>query len=252
VEKPSTSVLSPRSPKSWPADAFAWPRSLLVLVALGVAFYVGLLLDSYIAIRLLGTTRHDITSSTLTWGIAIGQYFSYVPILLVLLVGMPWVSRQSLSALGLRGFDRRTVIAGIIGALAMYAVTIGVANLQFTFTHQKPEETAITLFTSTHDTMLIVAFTFLATIAAPFMEEFVYRGFLFNALARYAPVWLAAVVSGVLFGLSHGSSSAFLPLAASGVVLAYVYQRSGSLTASMLTHALFNLINVALISVAKS
>jgi membrane protease YdiL (CAAX protease family) len=34
-------------------------------------------------------------------------------------------------------------------------------------------------------------------------------------------------------------------------VLAYVYQRSGSLTASMLTHALFNLINVALITLAK-
>lgn len=223
-----------------------------MLVALGVAFYVGLLLDSYVAIRLFGTTRHDIISSTLTWGIAIGQYISYLPVLAVLLVGLPWVSRRSLYQLGLRSFDRRTVIAGVIGALAMYAVTIGVANLQFSFTHQKPEETAISLFTSTHDPALIASFTFLATIVAPFMEEFVYRGFLFNALARYAPVWLAAIVSGVLFGLSHGSSSAFLPLAASGVVLAYVYQRSGSLTASMLTHALFNLINVALISVAKT
>ena len=222
------------------------------MAALGVAFYVGLLLDSYIAIRLFGTTRYDITSSTLTWGIAIGQYVSYLPILLVLLVGVPWLSRRSLYQLGLRGFDRRTVVAGIIGAVAMYVVTISVANLQFTFTHQKPEEAAITLFTSTHDTTLMIAFTFLATVAAPFMEEFVYRGFLFNAVARYAPVWVAAIVSGVLFGISHGSSSAFLPLAASGVVLAYVYQRSGSLTASMLTHALFNLVNVALISVAKT
>jgi membrane protease YdiL (CAAX protease family) len=222
-----------------------------VLVALGVAFYVGLLLDSYVAVRVFGTTRHDITSSTLTWGIAVGQYLSYLPVLAVLLAGVPWAARRSLHELGLRGFDRRTVVAGIIGAVAMYAATIGVANVQFSFTHQKPEETAISLFTSTHDSALIASFTFLATIAAPFMEEFVYRGFLFNALARYAPVWLAAIVSGVLFGLSHGSASAFLPLAASGVVLAYVYQRSGSLTASMLTHALFNLINVALITVLK-
>jgi membrane protease YdiL (CAAX protease family) len=222
-----------------------------VLVALCVAFYAGLLLDSYIAIRLFGTSRHDITSSTLTWGIAIGQYFSYLPVLAVLLVGVPWAARRSLYELGLRGFDRRTIVAGVIGTVAMYVVTIGVANVQFSFTHQKPEETAISLFTSTHDSALIALFTFLATIAAPFMEEFVYRGFLFNALARYAPIWLAAIVSGVLFGLSHGSTSAFLPLAASGVVLAYVYQRSGSLTAAMLTHALFNLINVALITIAK-
>jgi membrane protease YdiL (CAAX protease family) len=251
VEKPSISEPSPLSPTRWPADAFAWPRSLLVLVALGVAYFIGLLLDSYVAVY-LGTTQRDISSSTLTWGITIGQYLSYLPLLAVLLTGLPWASRRSLYELGLRGFDRATVTAGVIGALAMYAVTIGVANVQFTFTHQKPQETALSLFSSTHDGALIAAFTFLAAVAAPFMEEFVYRGFLFNALKRYAPVWLSAIVSGVLFGLSHGSPSALLPLAASGIVLAYVYQRSGSLTASMLTHALFNLVNVAMLTLAKT
>jgi CAAX protease family protein len=251
VEKPSISEPSQRSPRSWPADAFSWRRSILVLVAIAIAFYMGLVLDGETA-RLLGTTARDIRSSNLTWGITIGQYVSYLPLLCVLLIALPWASRQSLSALGLRGFSRRTVVAGLIGAVAMYAVTIGVADVQFTFTHQKPEETAITLFSSTHNTALILAFTFLATIAAPFMEEFVFRGFLFNALLRYTPVWFAAFVSGVLFGLSHGSSSAFLPLAASGIVLAYVYQRSGSLTAAMISHALFNLINVALISLTKT
>jgi membrane protease YdiL (CAAX protease family) len=251
VEKPSISVPSPLSRTRWPADAFFWQRSLLVLAALGLAFYAGLILDSFVAVRLLGTTPADIAAAKLTWGITAGQYLSYLPLLAVLLAGVPWVSRMSLHDLGLRRFDRPTVIAGVIGAVAMYAVTIGVANVQFTFTHQKPEEAAITLFTSTHDTSLIVAFTFLASVAAPFMEEFVFRGFLFNALLRYAPVWIAAAISGLLFGISHGSVSAFLPLAASGIVLAYVYQRSGSLTASMISHALFNLINVALITLAK-
>jgi membrane protease YdiL (CAAX protease family) len=252
VEKPSTSERSPLSPTRWPAEAFSWQRSLIVFVALAFAFYLGLRLDAYVALQLLGSTRHDFSTSNLTWGIAIGQYVSYLPILVVLLVALPWLSRRSLHDLGLRGFDRTTVVAGVLGAVAMYAVTIGIANVQFFFTHQKPEETAITLFTSTHDTALIIVFAFLATVAAPFMEEFVYRGFLFNALLRYMPVWLAAVISGLLFGISHGSLSAFLPLAASGVVLAYVYWRSGSLTASMLTHALFNLINVALLSIAKT
>lgn len=250
MEKPSISQPSPLSPTRWPADAFSWQRSLAVFVALAIAFYVGLRQDGYVA-HYLGTTTHDIVTSNLTWGIAIGQYVSYVPILLVLLIALPWASRRSLRALGLRGFDRTTVVAGVLGAIAMYAVTIGVASIQFFFTHEKPEEAAIALFSSTHDTALIVAFTVLAGVAAPFMEEFVYRGFLFNAFLRYMPVWAAAVLSGLLFGASHGSATAFLPLAASGVVLAYVYERSGSLTASMLTHALFNLINVALISVAK-
>jgi membrane protease YdiL (CAAX protease family) len=250
VEKPSTSEPLPLSPTRWPADAFSFDRSAIVLAALVVAFFIGVLIDGTIA-KMLGTTAHDILTSNLTWGITVGQYFSYLPLLCVLLVALPWVARQSLWSLGLRGFDRKTVTAGCIGAVAMYAVTIGVASVQYGFTHQKPEETALTLFTSTHNAALIAAFTFLATVAAPFMEEFLYRGFLFNALLRYAPVWLAALVSGVLFGLSHGSSSAWIPLAASGVVLAYVYQRSGSLTASMISHSLFNLVNVALLTLTR-
>lgn len=252
MEKPSTSEPSPPSPTRWPAEAFSWPRSLIVLAALAVAFWIGLQLDAFVAVQLFGTTRHDIRASDLTWGIALGQYVSYLPILVVLLAGLPWASGRSLRELGLRGFDRTTLVYGALGAVAMYLVTIGVAEIQFVFTHQKPEEAAISFFTSTHDKALIAAFTFLAVVAAPFMEEFVYRGFLFNALARYLPVWAAAVVSGVLFGASHLSWSAWLPLAASGVVLAYVYARSGSLTASMLTHGLFNLMNVALLSLVKT
>jgi membrane protease YdiL (CAAX protease family) len=223
-----------------------------VLALLALAFYAGLVLDSTVAVRLLGTTTQDIKSTHLTWGIVVGQYLSYLPLLLALLTALPWLARRSLRDLGLRALTPRTLGAGLLGAVAMYAVTIGVANLEYAFTHEKPEETAISLFTSSHDPALLVSFTILAAVAAPFMEEFVYRGFLFNALLRYLPVWGAAVTSGLIFGISHGSLSAFLPLAGSGIVLAYVYYRTGSLTASMLTHATFNLINVALLSVAKS
>ncbi len=223
-----------------------------MLALLALAFYAGLLLDGYVAYGLLHTTAHDVKNAQLTWGIAIGQYVSYVPVLAVIAGALPWLARRNLRELGLRALDARALGAGLLGALAMYAVTIGVANIEFALTHQKPEEAAIALFTSTHDRMLLAAFTLLAGVAAPFVEEFVYRGFLFNALLRYLPVWAAALISGALFGLSHGSPSAALPLAGSGVVLAYVYHRTGSLTAAMVTHATFNLINVALLSVVKS
>jgi membrane protease YdiL (CAAX protease family) len=218
------------------------------LALLGIAFYAGLVLDSTVAIKFLGTTPHDIKTTRLTWGIVVGQYASYVPLLAVLLGTLPWLARRSLRDLGLRALDRTALVGGLVGAVAMYAVTIGIANLQYAFTHEKPQEAAIALFTSTHDKALVFAFTLLAAIAAPFMEEFIYRGFLFNALLRYLPVWAAAGASGLLFGISHGSLSAFLPLAGSGIVLALVYYRTGSLTASMITHATFNLVNVVLLS----
>jgi membrane protease YdiL (CAAX protease family) len=200
----------------------------------------------------LGTTRDDVVHNHLTWGIAIGQYLNYLPILAVLLFAMPWLARRSLRELGLRGIDAPTFLSGVYGMIGMYVVTIGLAAVQYQFTHAKPEETAISLFSSTHDRGLIAAFTLLAVVAAPFMEEFIFRGFLFNALLRYMPMWFAAVISGAIFGLSHGSVSAALPLAGAGIVLAYVYHRTGSLTASMITHSLFNLVNVALLALGKN
>ncbi len=251
MEKLSTSDRSPLSPTRWPADAFSWRRSLLALAAWIVAFVAGLVFDSLIAVH-MGVTQSDVLAQRLSWGILAGQVASYVPPLVTLFALLPWLAQRTLAELGLRLPDRRAIGAGVVGAIAMYAVTIGVANVQFVFTHQKPEEAASALFTSAHDPALSLAFGFLAVAVAPFVEELTFRGFLFNMLLRYTPVWVAAVASGIVFGIFHGSASAFVPLACSGIVLAYVYYISGSLTASMITHALFNAINVALLALGKT
>lgn len=222
-----------------------------MLIALLAALYAGIGFDAFVTLRLLGTTRADILGEHLTWGISIGQYVSYVPILVAIFLLLPWTAARSLRALGLGGIDGKTLFAGAAGAIAMYAVTIGAANLEFAFTHAKPQEAAVSLFSSNHDVALGISFGVLAALVAPFVEELIFRGFLFNAILRYTPFWVAAVVSGLVFGMSHGSPTAFFPLACSGVVLAYVYYRTGSLTASMVTHGLFNTVNVLLIASGK-
>jgi membrane protease YdiL (CAAX protease family) len=216
-----------------------------------LAFGAGLVLASVVAVR-MGVTQRDVVGEHLSWGILVGQIASYAVIVPTLLFVLPWLSRRSLGDLGLRAPDARAIGVAVLGALAMYAVTLGLAGVQFGFTHAKPEEAATALFSNSHDPVLMIAFGLLAVAIAPFVEELAFRGFLFNAVLRYAPVWLAAVISGAVFGLSHGSLSAFVPLAGSGVVLAYVYYITGSLPASMLTHALFNAINVGLIALGKA
>jgi membrane protease YdiL (CAAX protease family) len=249
VEKHSTSQRSPLSPTRWPPEAFSWPRSLLFLVALGVAFYIGLQLDLYVTVS-LGTPLRALQNPnpTLTWGIALGQLASYIPILIVALPLIRWLSCRSLRELGLGPPTGRIVLAGIGGAVAMYVTAFLAAAVQYAFTREQPHEAAVSLFQSAHDPALIVTFGALAAVAAPFVEELIFRGFLFNALLRYLPVWFAAAISGLAFGLSHGSLTAFIPLACTGVVLAYVYYLTGSLTASMITHGLFNLLNLVAIT----
>jgi membrane protease YdiL (CAAX protease family) len=251
VEKLSTSERSPLSPTRWPPDAFAWPCSLAALALVLLAFGAGLVLASLTAVR-MGVTQRDVQNEHLSWGILIGQLASYVVIVPTLLVVLPWVAKRSLRDLGLRVPSGRALGIGVLGAVAMYVVTLALANVQLSITHQKPQEAATALFSSSHDPLLTFAFALLAVAIAPFVEELTFRGFLFNALLRYAPVWVAATISGIVFGLSHGSLTAFVPLAGSGIVLAYVYYLTGSLPASMLTHALFNAINVALIALGKA
>jgi membrane protease YdiL (CAAX protease family) len=246
VVKHSTSQRSPLSPTRWPPNAFTWWRSGIFLALVLLATAVGVALALLFA-RGPGAVGRAIPDK-LTWGIAVGQLVSYVPIVAVIVSFLPWVAQRSLADLGWRRPDARTLGAALIGAVAMYAVTIVVAGLQFVITHAQPHEEAVTLFTSTRDPALMATFSLIAVVAAPIVEESVFRGFLFNALLRYAPVWLAATISGILFGLTHFSPSALAPLACSGIVLAYVYYASGSLVAAMITHAIFNALNLAAIA----
>ncbi|MBK1988706.1 CPBP family intramembrane metalloprotease [Sphaerospermopsis aphanizomenoides BCCUSP55] len=90
------------------------------------------------------------------------------------------------------------------------------------------------------DNIALGIFFFTAAMAAPFFEEFLFRGFLLPSLTRYIPVWGAIVVSSLLFAAAHLSLSEIMPLTALGMVLGVVYTRSRNLLAPMLLHSLWN------------
>ena len=83
-------------------------------------------------------------------------------------------------------------------------------------------------------------------LIAPVMEEMIFRGFVYTRLKRGMPVWLAAVLSAVLFGAMHGNLlwSAYTCLF--GVLLVWCFERYGSLAASILLHMAFNTAGEAL------
>lgn len=90
------------------------------------------------------------------------------------------------------------------------------------------------------DTLALVVFFFTASIAAPLFEEVMFRGFLLPSLTRYQSPWSAIALSSLLFAIAHLNLSEVLPLATLGMVLGFIYVRSGNLLAPILLHCLWN------------
>ena len=83
---------------------------------------------------------------------------------------------------------------------------------------------------------------FAIIVAAPVVEEVFFRGFLYRAMRSSLAAVPAALVSGVIFGLVHAPTGVeVIPvLAALGVALCLVYERTGSLYPCIFLHTLLN------------
>ncbi|MGB1582298.1 MAG: lysostaphin resistance A-like protein [Solirubrobacterales bacterium] len=94
------------------------------------------------------------------------------------------------------------------------------------------------------------AFAVLVAVVAPFAEEIFYRGMVFRALANGVGVWLAAIISGVLFGAVHINSLdgdrllQVVPLGLLGILFAILYVWAGTLYAPIALHATNNALAV--------
>ena len=105
--------------------------------------------------------------------------------------------------------------------------------------------------TVSQSTAALVGAAVFVCVVAPIAEEFFFRGFIFGVLRRWrVPMaghdlgpWIAAVITGILFGLAHtgsASSQYLIPLGFLGFVLCLVRWRTGSLYPCMALHSLNN------------
>ena len=76
------------------------------------------------------------------------------------------------------------------------------------------------------------------------VEETLWRGFLFWYLGQSMPIWVAAIISAVGFGLAHGYQGlANVPrVAFVGAVFSGLYLLTGSLWLSIILHAAVDLL----------
>jgi membrane protease YdiL (CAAX protease family) len=87
---------------------------------------------------------------------------------------------------------------------------------------------------------LKILFALAGAIAAPIGEEIFFRGLLYNSLKRRLGVPSGIVISGLIFALIHFGPLAILVIFPMGMVLAYVYEKTGSLWVTICMHATNN------------
>lgn len=77
-------------------------------------------------------------------------------------------------------------------------------------------------------------------IAAPVLEEVFFRGFLYRAFRRRVGTLSAVTASALIFSVLHFNAGTLLPIFGLGVLLAYAYERSGTLVVPIVVHVLQN------------
>jgi uncharacterized protein len=88
---------------------------------------------------------------------------------------------------------------------------------------------------------------FSTVFVAPFVEETLFRGFIFNGLRSRYHWAVAAAISSALFAAAHMELTFFLPAFALGFLFAFLYERSDSIWPGMILHFFVNGLSMTLL-----
>jgi membrane protease YdiL (CAAX protease family) len=149
-------------------------------------------------------------------------------------------------------FGYRKVAPGFaVGAffaagLGYYAVSAAYAQLVHLPPDKLPKELGVS-----NSTAALVGATVFVCVIAPVAEEFFFRGFIFGALRRWRielagrniGTWVAAIITGIIFGAFHTASAPaeyLVPLGFLGFVLCLLRWWTRSLYPGMALHSVNN------------
>jgi uncharacterized protein len=242
-DSPAPQVEPPAHPGS--ADRVpwrAWTAPAAVVLGLGVGILATIVVD--IVAHIGGSSlAHPTPAANIIGDIVFDLGFVGAALWFASLGGRPRAAD-----FGFRRFRLATAIKAIVLAVIGY---YGLTAVYASFLHLHGSDKLPSELGVTHSTAALVAASIFVCAIAPMAEEFFFRGFFFGGLrnlriqvlGRDLGPWLAAIVTGILFGLAHtgsASSQYLIPLGFLGFVLCLVRWRTGSLYPCMALHSANN------------
>ncbi|MGE3077305.1 MAG: lysostaphin resistance A-like protein [Dehalococcoidia bacterium] len=185
----------------------------------------------------------DIVTARIAWAYAVVATFLFAGVAAVATGKRP---RQFAESIGLDRFDIDHLW---VPGLAVAIVYLGVGGyaravdaLGIDWLREEPGGLEVTL----RDGWALGLYGATTMIAAPFGEELFYRGLVFTGLSHWGFL-PAALVSSLLFALSHVDAATVIPFTVVGLTMCWLFWRSGSIWDAITFHVLFNSLSFILL-----
>jgi CAAX protease family protein len=209
-----------------------WPPSaglIGLLVALMATFVLtGIIAAVYLA---LGFDNPEDTSSFEFAAIA-AQSFAFV--------AAAFMMTERLGKPDLRQFGFRPFNGSALGWAGVAMLAYFVLSAIYVSITQPPSDDLPQQLGADQSTTLAVVTGVFVVGVAPVVEEFFFRGFLYQSLRTRLGTSGGAIVSGLIFGAIHLKFEYLVPLAILGTALALLFQKTGSLWPCIIVHAANN------------
>lgn len=258
----------------------AWKKIVLFVVGYLGFQVIALLVSAIISL----TPLYDKDAKSLTLlGSTLINFISYVIGLAVLLM-ICFLGKDKTGEKIFKPFkDKNTYLWGFLGFIMLLAIGI-FFNIIYSFIpdyNQNSNQSSLDTMSGSYPVLVFI----MAALIAPFVEEITYRAGLCDLLGKKNR-WLGIILSSILFGLIHFDFTTIIALITpqnsaltaaqlatlrannlhalyvelenlptyilSGVVLAFVYCKTGSLSTSIFTHFLNNAYSLLSIIIAHA
>ncbi len=233
-----------------PSHRWRFSDFLLVWLAGFVTSLVGTAIG--IAVGLGGSITELTTAippELLFWVALPSQFFG-------MLLALAWVSQRRGSGSFTTDYGFSVQVRDLwyilLGMLLLVALGLAITPLAELLGADETPQVATEAISLATDVPTQIMIVLTVAVATPIVEELTFRGLLLRYLEERMTPRLAMVISAALFGVFHmlgvtgtaGAIVAVIQTFLAGLVLAYVTQRSGTLSRAILIHCGFNLITI--------
>ena len=135
---------------------------------------------------------------------------------------------------------RGKIVSGLVGGIILSFAVTALGMLVSILVGPPPPQEVEKMLTDIKQGKDILLPFISVSILAPVSEELYFRGMVYPVIRSRFGVRAALILSGLFFSMLHLDMYRLVPIWAGGIVLAYFYEKTGSLITSITAHSTWN------------